>query len=136
VALNNGTANRETQKIYGDMLNAKPAAEDGLKLADFIPAPNSIVVKPAPADEMTHGGLIIPAQAQIDKSFGHIIAVNPDDAGCQYKVGQLIYFRHDAGSMIQIEGQDVVVMEIVGDGYSDILGYWPADKLEDKQECA
>lgn len=127
---NNGQKiNPEIQQAFGPLVNHQSVAEDSLKLADFVPARRCLLVEPLPRDATTKGGLVIPEQAQTDKSVGIVRSVNPAD-GEEYRPGDLIYFRFGAGQQIRIEGREVVVLQYFQDMFGDILGHWPADRVQ------
>lgn len=126
MTLKNESVNGEVQEVYGKIVNSKTVAEDALKLEDFIPARRNVVVEPLPPDTEI-GGIILPTEAQADKSVGFVVAVNPEDP--DYIVGDLVYYRFGSGQQIRIQGRDVVVLQYFADSFGDILGFWPKDKV-------
>jgi len=118
--------NTEVQDVYKKVVSVKTVAEDSLRLCDFIPSPQNVVVEPIPPDVQTKGGLVIPEQARSDKSVGWVVAVHPEDT--RHRIGDLVYYRFGGGQTVRIEGRDVLILQYT-DRISDILGHWPKEKL-------
>jgi co-chaperonin GroES (HSP10) len=119
--------NGEVQGIYGRIVRVRSVADESLKLADFEPARHNIAVEPLPPDQASKGGIVLPSMAQADKSVGWVVAVHRDEA--EYQVGDLVYYRFGGGQQIKIEGRDIVMLNHLQD-ISDILGRWPAGKVQ------
>ena len=80
---------------------------------------NRVIVKAAAAEEKTAGGIIIPDTAKEKPQRGVIIAVSPKDEDGNapvVKEGNIILYGKYAGTEIQIEGEDYLIMR-----ESDIL---------------
>ena len=85
---------------------------------------NRVFVKPAPAEEKTSGGIIIPDTAKEKPQKGKVIAVGKgkyaDQTGSliplQVKAGDTILYGKYGGTEITIEGEDYLIMRA-----SDIL---------------
>jgi chaperonin GroES len=73
---------------------------------------------PAAAEEKTAGGIIIPDTAKEKPQRGVIVAAGPGkkDEPVSVKVGDTVLYGKYAGTEIQIEGQDLLIMR-----ESDIL---------------
>jgi chaperonin GroES len=73
---------------------------------------------PAAAEEKTAGGIIIPDTAKEKPQRGVIVAAGPGkkDEPVTVKVGDTVLYGKYAGTEIQIEGQDLLIMR-----ESDIL---------------
>jgi chaperonin GroES len=73
---------------------------------------------PAAAEEKTAGGIIIPDTAKEKPQRGIIVAAGPGkkDEPVVVKVGDTVLYGKYAGTEIQIEGQDLLIMR-----ESDIL---------------
>jgi chaperonin GroES len=73
---------------------------------------------PAAAEEKTAGGIIIPDTAKEKPQRGIIVAAGPGkkDEPVTVKVGETVLYGKYAGTEIQIEGQDLLIMR-----ESDIL---------------
>lgn len=78
----------------------------------FKPINDRVVVKPAPADEKTTGGIIIPDTAKEKPQRGKIVAVGPgkDDVKMTVKVGDTVLYGKYAGQELSHEGTDYLIM--------------------------
>lgn len=76
------------------------------------PIADRVIVKPAPADEKTKGGLIIPDTAKEKPQRGEIIAVGPGKDGnlMTVQVGDIVLYGKYSGQEVNIEGQDYLIM--------------------------
>jgi len=80
---------------------------------------NRVIVKPSQAEEKTAGGIIIPDTAKEKPQRGAVVAISPSDEdgkNPQVKIGDTVLYGKYAGTEIQIEGQDYLIMR-----ESDIL---------------
>jgi len=80
---------------------------------------NIVIVKPSAAEEKTAGGIIIPDTAKEKPQRGTIVAVSPSDEDGKnpvVKVGDTVLYGKYAGTEIQVEGGDYLIMR-----ESDIL---------------
>ncbi|MCL2039564.1 MAG: co-chaperone GroES [Bacteroidetes bacterium] len=82
------------------------------------PLHDRIIVKPAPAEEVTKGGIIIPDTAKEKPLQGTITAIGKgriDDNGktipMQLKVGDNVLYGKYAGTEITIEGDEYLMMK-------------------------
>jgi len=75
-------------------------------------------VKPAPAEEKTAGGIIIPDTAKEKPQRGVVIAAGPGkkDEPMSVKAGDTVLYGKYAGTEIQIDNDDLLIMR-----ESDIL---------------
>jgi chaperonin GroES len=82
------------------------------------PLHDRVIVKPAKAEEKTAGGIIIPDTAKEKPQKGIVIAAGPGkkDEPVTVKVGDTVLYGKYAGTEIQIEGDDLLIMR-----ESDIL---------------
>jgi len=87
------------------------------------PLSDRIVVKPAPAEEKTASGIILPDTAQEKPQIGTIMAVGPgktSDTGdlvkMSLKKGDKVLYGKYSGTEIAVDGDDVLIMR-----ESDIL---------------
>ena len=94
------------------------------KKLSITPLHDRVIVKAAPAEEKTAGGIIIPDTAKEKPSQGEIVAVGPggrDEAGklipIDLKVGNTVLFGKWSGTEVKIDGQDLLIMK-----ESDIMG--------------
>lgn len=76
------------------------------------PINDRVVVKPAPADEKTKGGIIIPDTAKEKPQRGEIVAVGPGKDGNEMTVskGDVVLYGKYAGQEISWEGTDYLIM--------------------------
>ncbi len=87
------------------------------------PLHDRVIVKPAPAEEKTSSGLIIPDTAKEKPQRGEVVAVGEgkiSDQGVlvksQLKVGDQVLYGKYAGTEISLDGADYLIMR-----ESDIL---------------
>ncbi len=82
------------------------------------PLADRVLVKPAPAEEKTASGIIIPDTAKEKPQKGEVVAVGPGkkDEPTTVKVGDTILYGKYSGTEINIEGVDYLIMR-----ESDIL---------------
>lgn len=82
------------------------------------PLADRVLVKPAPAEEKTASGIIIPDTAKEKPQRGEVVAVGPGkkDEPTTVKIGDAILYGKYSGTEINIEGQDYLMMR-----ESDIL---------------
>jgi len=76
------------------------------------PINDRVVVQPAPADEKTSGGIIIPDTAKEKPQRGKVVAVGPgkDDLKLTVKEGDTVLYGKYAGQELQYEGKDLLIM--------------------------
>ena len=82
------------------------------------PLHDRVIVKPAPAEEKTSSGLIIPDTAKEKPQRGTVVAAGPGkkDEPVTVKEGDNVLYGKYAGTEIQINGNDYLIMR-----ESDIL---------------
>ena len=74
---------------------------------------NRVVVEAAAAEEKTASGIIIPDTAKEKPQRGKVIAVSEkDDKGNkpEVKVGDTVLYGKYAGTEVQVEGKDLLIM--------------------------
>ena len=78
----------------------------------FKPINDRVVVKPAPADEKTTGGIIIPDTAKEKPQRGEIVAVGPgkDEIAMTVSKGDTVLYGKYAGQELSYEGVDYLIM--------------------------
>lgn len=93
------------------------AKEKNAKLS-ITPLHDRVIVLPAAAEEKTAGGIIIPDTAKEKPQRGTVVAAGPGkkDEPVVVKVGDTVLYGKYAGTEIQIEGNDLLIMR-----ESDIL---------------
>ena len=82
------------------------------------PLHDRVIVLPAPAEEKTAGGIIIPDTAKEKPQTGKVVAAGPGkkDEPVTVKKGDQVLYGKYAGTEISIEGKDYIIMR-----ESDIL---------------
>ncbi len=76
------------------------------------PINDRVVVKPAPADEKTKGGIIIPDTAKEKPQRGEVIAVGPGKDGNLMTVasGDIVLYGKYAGQELSYDGEEYLIM--------------------------
>ena len=76
------------------------------------PINDRVVVKTAPADEKTKGGIIIPDTAKEKPQRGEVVAVGPGKDGVAMTVskGDIVLYGKYAGQELHYEGADYLIM--------------------------
>lgn len=82
------------------------------------PLADRVLIEPAPAEETTVSGIIIPDTAQEKPQRGVVVAVGPGkpDEPTTVKVGDTVLYGKYSGTDLQVEGMDYMIMR-----ESDIL---------------
>ena len=82
------------------------------------PINDRVVVKPAPAEEKTKGGIIIPDTAKEKPQRGTVIAAGPGkkDEPVTVKTGDTVLYGKYAGTEIELDGEKYLIMR-----QSDVL---------------
>ena len=82
------------------------------------PLSDRVLIEPAPAEETTASGIIIPDTAQEKPQRGVVVAVGPGkpDEPTTVKVGDAVLYGKYSGTDLQVEGRDFMIMR-----ESDIL---------------
>jgi chaperonin GroES len=88
------------------------------KKLSVTPLHDRVIVKPAPAEEKTAGGIIIPDTAKEKPQRGVVIAAGPGkkDEPMSVKAGDTVLYGKYAGTEILIDNDDLLIMR-----ESDIL---------------
>jgi chaperonin GroES len=76
------------------------------------PLSDRVIVEPAPAEEKTPGGIIIPDTAKEKPQKGTVVAVGPGkkDEPMTVKVGDIVLYGKYAGTEINIDGKEYLIM--------------------------
>lgn len=76
------------------------------------PINDRVVVKPAPAEEKTKGGIIIPDTAKEKPQRGEVVAVGPGKDGnlMTVQVGDVVLYGKYAGQELNHDGDDYLIM--------------------------
>jgi len=90
----------------------------------FRPLHDRVVVRRIEAEEMTSGGIIIPATAKEKPQEGEVVTGGPgarDEAGKRVELsvqpGDRVLFGKWSGTEVKIDGEDLLIMK-----ENDILG--------------
>ena len=94
------------------------------KKLSVTPLHDRVIVKPAPAEEKTAGGIIIPDSAKDKPQEGEVISVGRGKSNDEGKIfplavkeGDRVLFGKYAGTEIKIDAEDFVIMreeEVLG----------------------
>lgn len=81
------------------------------------PLADRVVVKPAPAEEVTKGGLFLPDTAKEKPQQGEIVAIGPgrvsDDGKTvapQVAVGDTVLYGKYSGTEVTVDGDEYLIM--------------------------
>ena len=76
------------------------------------PLADRVLVEPAPAEEKTAFGIIIPDTAKEKPQRGHVVAVGAGkkDEPLTVKVGDSVLYGKYSGTEISIDGKDYLIM--------------------------
>ncbi|WP_247234773.1 co-chaperone GroES [Telluribacter sp. SYSU D00476] len=76
------------------------------------PLADRVLVEPAPAEEKTAFGIIIPDTAKEKPQRGTVIAVGPGkkDEPMTVKVGDIVLYGKYSGTEIAVDGKDCLIM--------------------------
>ncbi len=76
------------------------------------PIADRVIIKTAPAEEKTKGGIIIPDTAKEKPQRGEVVAVGPGKDGNLMTVtpGDIVLYGKYSGQEITFEGQDYLIM--------------------------
>lgn len=85
----------------------------------FKPNEDRVLVEPAPAEEKTASGIIIPDTAKEKPQRGIVVAVGPgkDDAPVTVKIGDSVIYGKYSGTEFTLDGKEYLIMK-----NSDIFG--------------
>ncbi len=76
------------------------------------PLADRVVVEPAPAEDKTAGGIIIPDTAKEKPQMGTVVAVGEGtkDAPVTLKIGEKVLYGKYAVTELTLEGKDYLIM--------------------------
>ena len=76
------------------------------------PLADRVLVKPAPTEEKTIGGIIIPDTAQEKPSRGTVVAVGQGtkDEAMVLKAGDSVLYGKYAGTEVEVDGEKLLIM--------------------------
>ena len=79
------------------------------------PIADRVIIKPAPAEDKTKGGIIIPDTAKEKPQRGEVVAVGPGKTGkdahnMTVQVGDIVLYGKYSGQEISYDGVDYLIM--------------------------
>jgi chaperonin GroES len=76
------------------------------------PLADRVLIKPAPAEEKTMSGIIIPDSAKEKPQRGTVLAAGPGkkDEPMSVKAGDVVLYGKYSGTEIQVDGEDLLIM--------------------------
>lgn len=82
------------------------------------PLSDRVLIQPAPAEEVTVSGIIIPDSAKEKPLKGTVVAAGPGtkDEEMQLKAGDNVLYGKYAGTEVEIDGEKMLIMR-----QSDVL---------------
>jgi len=88
------------------------------KKLNVTPLHDRVIIKAAPAEEKTAGGIIIPDTAKEKPQRGTVVAAGPGkkDEPVTVKIGDNVLYGKYAGTEIQVDGNEYLILR-----ESDIL---------------
>jgi len=80
--------------------------------SQITPLHDRVVIKPAPAEEKTSGGIIIPDTAKEKPQRGTVIAAGPGkkDEPVTVKKGDTVLYGKYSGTEVRMDGQDLLIL--------------------------
>ncbi len=77
------------------------------------PLADRVLIEPAPAEQKTSGGIIIPDTAKEKPQKGTVVAIGngKKDEPLTVKVGDTVLYGKYSGTEISIEGKDYLIMK-------------------------
>ena len=80
--------------------------------SQITPLHDRVIIKPAPAEEKTAGGIIIPDTAKEKPQRGTVVAAGPGkkDEPVTVKTGDTVLYGKYSGTEVRIDGQDLLIM--------------------------
>lgn len=81
------------------------------------PLADRVVIKPAPAEEKTKGGIILPDTAKEKPVIGEVVAVGPGKVGDdgkkilpEVKAGDKVLYGKYSGTEVTVDGEEYLIM--------------------------
>jgi chaperonin GroES len=76
------------------------------------PLQDRVVIKPAPAEERTAGGIIIPDTAKEKPQRGTVVAAGPGkkDEPVTVKEGDTVLYGKYSGTELRVDGEDLLIV--------------------------
>ncbi|HEV2355547.1 MAG TPA: co-chaperone GroES [Puia sp.] len=88
------------------------------RTTQITPLHDRVIIKPAPAEEKTAGGIIIPDTAKEKPQRGKVVAAGPGkkDEPVTVRKGDTVLYGKYSGTEIKLDGEDLLIVR-----ESDIL---------------
>lgn len=81
------------------------------------PLADRVIIKPAPAEEKTKGGIILPDTAKEKPVIGEVVAVGPGKVSedgkkivPEVKTGDKVLYGKYSGTEVTVEGEEYLIM--------------------------
>jgi len=76
------------------------------------PLQDRVIIKPAPAEERTAGGIIIPDTAKEKPQRGTVVAAGPGkkDEPVTVKEGDTVLYGKYSGTELRVDGEDLLIV--------------------------
>ena len=76
------------------------------------PLQDRVIIKPAPAEERTAGGIIIPDTAKEKPQRGTVVAAGPGkkDEPVTVKEGDTVLYGKYSGAELRVDGEDLLIV--------------------------
>ena len=76
------------------------------------PLQDRVIIKPAPAEERTAGGIIIPDTAKEKPQRGTVVAAGPGkkDEPVTVKQGDTVLYGKYSGTELRVDGEDLLIV--------------------------
>jgi chaperonin GroES len=76
------------------------------------PLQDRVIIKPAPAEERTAGGIIIPDTAKEKPQRGTVVAAGPGkkDEPVTVKEGDTVLYGKYSGTEVRVDGEDLLIV--------------------------
>lgn len=80
--------------------------------SQITPLHDRVIIKPAPAEEKTAGGIIIPDTAKEKPQRGTVVAAGPGkkDEPVTVKKGDTVLYGKYSGTEVRVDGQDLLIL--------------------------
>ena len=89
-----------------------------MKIANYIPLFDNVLIKPGEGETRTPGGIVLPDSAKEKPQMGEIMATGSgtvtDDGKTipmKVKVGQKVMYKKWGGNEVKVNGQDWLIVE-------------------------
>jgi chaperonin GroES len=84
----------------------------------LVPLGEKVIVRPAEAEEVTAGGIVLPDNARQKPQQGRVLSVGdgrlmPDGTRAKVQVteGDRVFYSRYAGTKVEIDGEELLIMD-------------------------